>query len=136
MNHTLKTVILMGIMVNLLSCSKDYDYITVTCNVKVQTMENVSTAVPGVKVYVLVQKAGGEKVEEQLTTSTQGETSVTAVFNLFREQPIVAAASLDKLYYVSETLTYEEIQYSPQVRDVEGPKYYTWQPTLVLFVIP
>ena len=69
---------------------ESFNYIVVT----VQLTVNVLDGEPGMAVKMAAQKAGGELIQETGTLGNSQTTSLTAVFNLYREQPIEVRADL------------------------------------------
>jgi hypothetical protein len=94
-----KIFFLMLIISMFLNCDeleKNFNYIEVTVTgiaqvVVFDTEKNtmyMDKPVAGEPVEMKLVKAGGERVEETGITGADGKTSITAKFNLYKEQPI------------------------------------------------
>jgi hypothetical protein len=82
-------------------------------------------------------KAGGERLHEIGTTGSDGSTSITTVFNLYKEQPIEFIAKLvnspDQLK--KEKLTWEQADGMAISQDEKGPRTMSYTFT-VIFGMP
>lgn len=101
--NCLKYIIVILLMISFSACEeveKDFIYIevTVTGVVEIVVLENntlmMDKPVAGEPVEMKLIKAGGERLEEIGTTGNGGTTSITTVFNLYKEQPIEFIAKL------------------------------------------
>ena len=103
MNYLNKCIFCILILISFIRCEeveKDFNYIQVTATGKVFTvfLENntlyMDKIIAGVPVDMELVKAGGERLHEIGTTGSDGSTSITTVFNLYKEQPIEFIARL------------------------------------------
>lgn len=85
------------VLLLLFSCEeveKNFNYIevTITGEATVVKMEDnvllLDHGIAGEPVEMTLVKAGGERVDDTGITGTEGQTSITAKFNLYKEQPI------------------------------------------------
>lgn len=93
-----KASIILLVIVCLCACEEadetfNYIQVTVTGNVSVvQYIDDhaydLDKPIAGEPINMMLIKAGGERLEETGTTGTGGKTSITTVFNLYKEQPI------------------------------------------------
>jgi hypothetical protein len=127
------------VLISLLLCSSEceeveelFNYIVVTVNVHAYSKWTFDEPAKAQPINICVQKAGGEKVEERLVTNNDGYTSLTAVFNLYKEQPIEASACLflfpECCDYAS--ITWEDVSMRAQKPTDKGPETYTWNVSL------
>jgi hypothetical protein len=87
----------------------------------------------GQSVRVIVQKAGGEKIVEIVTTDGGGISQVVATFNLYREQPIVATGCyINYSECFESTLTWEVADAYAEKPEDNSPRKYLWQAFLIL----
>lgn len=114
-----KYLICILISFSFLSCEeveKNFDYIQVTVTgsvVAVRLEDNtliMDEFVSAIPVDMALVKAGGERFQEIGTTGNDGTTSITTVFNLYKEQPIEFIARLvnHPEQIKSQKLTWEE----------------------------
>ncbi|MDG6218635.1 MAG: hypothetical protein QCI00_04250 [Candidatus Thermoplasmatota archaeon] len=109
----------------------NYIVTTVTANINSEYFITETEGYPNVGVNVRVQiiKAGGERIDEIVSTDSNGWTSATATFKVYKEQPIEIIANLVDYPSVhdSDKITWEEIKintpYSKTGRTASMAKY-------------
>ena len=111
---------------------ESFNYIVVTVHLTVDVLDGE----PGMAVKMAAQKAGGELIQETGTLGNSQTTSLTAVFNLYREQPIEVRADLVgyPTIWAYKNLFWETVEKDAKEPEDKGPKTYGWNVTLYLFV--
>jgi hypothetical protein len=139
---TLRKIYLAIFFIVILLCrceeiDKNFNYVlvTVALDVAVFNDRNEQKPVVGESVSMLIQKAGGEKVEGIGTLGSGGITSISGTFKLFKEQPIVVSAFLvsNSEKSSSGTLTWEQVDLMATDQK-DGPRTYSWTPTLEIYL--
>ena len=133
------SLVIVLLMISFCSCElldKELNYILVTVDLWVRVYDNEGKYVEGASVNMLIQKDGGEKVEGIGTTGSDGLTSATGVFKLYREQPIEVKAWLvgKPESYKYEKLKWETVEKDASDPDKNGLRTYPYYPTLVLTI--
>jgi len=107
------------------------NYVVVTVVVDICVFNNTDNS-PSVNEPVRIQiiKAGGERFDEVLTMNSEGCSSATAVFNLYKEQPIEAYAYPvnHPENYKSYILPWEVVKSS----SIQGA--YVWNTAFAFFI--
>ena len=120
------------------------NYIEVTVTGKVAVMyfdvaSNIILAderIAGTPVNMSLIKAGGERVKDTGITDGQGSTSVTATFNLYKEQPIAFKAIMveEPFSYNSKEITWEQADKAAIGDGVKKPRTAAMEVYLELYV--
>jgi hypothetical protein len=106
-----------------------FNYIVVTVEVNAYSKWSINEVAPAQPIIISAQKAGGELVQEKTVTNSSGYTSLTAVFNLYKEQPIEARACLVLFPEVCDyaSITWEDVSFRAKEPTDKGPKTYHWE---------
>lgn len=121
-----------------------FNYIEVTVTGKVAVMyfeveTNTILAderIAGTPVKMSLIKAGGERVEDTGVTDVQGSTSITATFNLYKEQPIAFKAIMENepFSYNSKELTWEQAENAAIGDGIKNPRTAAMELYVELYV--
>ena len=142
-----KIVFLIFTFILLVRCDEVLDkinYIEVTVTGKVAVMyfdvpTNTILAderIAGTPVKMSLIKAGGERVEDTGTTDIQGSSSITATFNLYKEQPIAFTAIMveEPFSYNSKEITWEQAENAAIGDGIKKPRTAYMEIYLELYV--
>ena len=142
-----KIVLLLFVFSFFIRCDEVADkinYIEVTVTGKVAVMYyEVATntiladeRIAGTPVKMSLIKAGGERVEDTGITDGQGSSSITATFNLYKEQPIAFKAIMveEPFSFNSKELTWEQADKAAIGDGIKNPRTAAMELYVELYV--
>jgi hypothetical protein len=92
--------------------------------------------IEGTPVKMSLIKAGGERVEDTGITDVQGSTSITATFNLYKEQPIAFKAIMEEepFAYNSKEISWEQAENAAIGDGIKNPRTTAMEIYMELYV--
>ncbi len=136
MNNLYKHIISALILIAFVSCEVvdniNYIQVTITGQAFVRQIDKSDPKsykpVEGVPVEMELVKAGGERFQKTGITGSNGSTSITTVFNLYKEQPIEFKARLINSpdQFLKTKLAWKDADYYAQMDD-SGHRILQWE---------